>query len=98
MFQKQRKKAKDKKQYKKGKETTVETNRHCKRAKTAPKRQRMIQHRIKKRVNFQRAKSKMPKSKGKRAKEKAIHKNVRKRLLKQTDIEKERVLPQKDSE
>ena len=39
------------------------------------------------------------KQRKKRAKgQKAIHKKVRKRLLKQTDIEKERVLPQKDSE
>ena len=29
MFQKQRKGAKDKKQYKKGKKTAVETHRHC---------------------------------------------------------------------
>ena len=48
---------------------------------------------------MQNAKAKCPKSKGKKAKwQKVIHKKVRKRLLKQTDIAKERRLPQKDSE
>ena len=59
----------------------------------------MKQHRIKKRVNFQRAKRKMfqkQRKKGKGAKNNI--KKVRKRLLKHTDIEKERRLPQKDSE
>ena len=59
----------------------------------------MIQHRIKKRVNFQRAKGEMSqkqREKGKGAKNNI--KKVRKRLLKHTDIEKERRLPQKDSE
>ncbi len=71
----------------------------------------MKQPRIRKqRANFQRAKGKMFqkqrkgqrakcfKSKGKKAKGKSNIKKVRKRLLKQTGIEKERVLPQKDSE
>ena len=47
-------KGKGKKQYKKGKKIAVETNRLCEKAQTATKRQRMKQHRIKKRVNFQR--------------------------------------------
>ena len=60
MFQKQRKGAKGQKQYKKGKKTAVETNRHCEKAKTASKRQRMKQPRIRKqRAKFQRTKGKM---------------------------------------
>ena len=53
----------------------------------------MKQHRIKKRVNFQRTKSNMPQiANGKGKKQ---YKKVRKRLLKQTDIAKKRRLPQK---
>ena len=40
----------------------------------------------------------VPKAKERGKGQKTIHKKVRKRLLKQTDIEKERVLPPKDSE
>ena len=40
----------------------------------------------------------VPKAKGKRQRGKNNIKKVRKRLLKHTDIAKERVLPQKDSE
>ena len=45
---KAKERAKGQKQYKKGKKTAVETNRHCEKAKTAPTRQRMKQQRIKK--------------------------------------------------
>ena len=60
----------------------------------------MKQPRIRKqRAKFQRAKRKMFQKQRKGAKgQKAIHKKVRKRLLKHTDIEKERRLPLKDSE
>ena len=77
------KRAKGQKQYKKGKKTAVETNRHCEKAKTASKRQRMKQPRIRKqRAKFQRAKRKMSqkqREKGQRGKNNI--KKVRKRLL-----------------
>ena len=82
MFQKQRKGAKGQKQYKKGKKTAVETHRHCKRAKTAPKRQRMKQPRIRKqRAKFQMATGEMSQKQRKGAKGKNNIKKVRKRLL-----------------
>lgn len=66
-------KGKGKKQYKKGKKTAVETNRHCERASAAPTRQRMKQQIISKRVNFQRTKSNMPQiAKGKMTKGKCV--------------------------